>query len=80
MTEDINYLELDQEDRLYLQKMVYYEYLEALVIIRNQRQDHILTVRIMLKADLNDAEEMEDYERCALYADMLKNSEFRIDD
>ena len=79
MTEDINYLELDQEDRLYLQKMVYYEYLEALSIIRERRDDSILTVRIMLKADLNDAEDTEDYERCMLYADMLKNSEFTLD-
>jgi len=80
MTEDINYLELDKEDRLYLQKMVYYEYMEALSIIRERRDDSILTVRIMLKADLNDAVDIEDYERCLLYSDMLKNSEFRLDD
>lgn len=80
MTENINYLELDLEDKLYLQKIVYYEYLEALLIIKDKRPNDILTIRIMLKADLNDAEDVEDYERCLLYSDMLKNSEFRLDD
>tara|TARA_R110000868_G_scaffold389790_1_gene659138 strand:+ start:66 stop:308 length:243 start_codon:yes stop_codon:yes gene_type:complete len=80
MTEDINYIELDQKDREYLQQMVYYEYVEALSIIIERKPESILTVRIMLKSDLNDAEHEEDYERCMLYADMLKNSEFRLDD
>ena len=80
MTDDINYIELDQKDRIYLQQMVYYEYIEALSIIIERKPESILTVRIMLKSDLNDAERDEDYERCMLYADMLKNIEFRLDD
>tara|TARA_R110000782_G_scaffold241780_1_gene328239 strand:+ start:1325 stop:1567 length:243 start_codon:yes stop_codon:yes gene_type:complete len=80
MTNDINYIELDQKDRIYLQQMVYYEYIEALSIIIERKPESVLTVRIMLKSDLNDAERDEDYERCMLYADMLKNSEFRLDD
>ena len=80
MTDDINYIELDQKDRIYLQQMVYYEYIEALSIIIERKPESILTVRIMLKSDLNDAERDEDYERCMLYADMLKNTSFRLDD
>ena len=60
--------------------MVYYEYIEALSIIIERKPESVLTVRIMLKSDLNDAERDEDYERCMLYADMLKNIEFRLDD
>jgi|TARA_R110000765_G_scaffold194576_1_gene300179 hypothetical protein len=80
MTEDINYIELEKEDREYLQQMVYYEYAEALLVIRERRPESILTLRIMLKADLNDSEDTEDYERCMLYSDMLKNKDFRLDD
>jgi|TARA_R110000744_G_C19200263_1_gene544871 hypothetical protein len=80
MTDDINYIELDQKDRIYLQQMVYYEYIEALSIIIERKPESVLTVRIMLKSDLNDAERDEDYERCMLYADMLKNTSFRLDD
>ena len=80
MTDDINYIELDQKDRIYLQQMVYYEYIEALSIIIERKPESVLTVRIMLKSDLNDAERDEDYERFMLYADMLKNTSFRLDD
>jgi len=80
MIDDVNYIKLDQQDRLFCQKLVYFEYLEALEVIRARRDDSILTVRIMIKSDMKDASQEEDYERCQMYSDMLKNTEFRLDD
>lgn len=67
------YLDLNDKEKSFVQKMVYSEYLETLQVIYYNDPDSTVTVTEMLAYDLKMAKEDEDYEKCQLYTDVLKN-------
>lgn len=74
------YLDLNDKERGFIQNMVYAEYLEAMHIILHEQPESTMTVSYMIQSDLEEAEEIEDYERCQLYRDVLQKMYDEIDD
>lgn len=80
MKPEDTYLDLNDKERGFIQNMVYAEYLEAMQIILHEDPDSSVTVSYMIQSDLEEAEELEAYERCQLYRDVLQNMYDELDD
>ena len=74
-----NYLTLSDDEKRFIQNMVFHEYLETIEKIYYNDPDSEVTLLGMIAYDLKDSERNEEYERCQLYRDVLKNIGERID-
>lgn len=81
MQVDSTYLELTDQEKRFVQKMVYHEYMEVLTVIYHNNPDSEVTIEAMVAYDLQEAKINEDYEKCQLYTDVLENElHFNIND
>lgn len=69
---DPDYLNYDREQKLFIQQMLYLEYVEEWEIARFHSYDDYIGLENQMTMDMLDYEDAECYEICQLYRDVLK--------
>ena len=75
----IQYFEFDELDKIFIQHLVFHEYLTLVEQDRFKRHSN-LTIKHAIAVDLALFREDENYELCQLLADVLKRFDKEFDD
>jgi hypothetical protein len=77
--ENIDYFKFDEQDKKFIQALVYHEYLEMIEQDRFKRHSN-LTIKEAILVDLYLFQKNQNYELCQLLNDILKRFDIDFED